>query len=65
MLWAGVEDASGELARLADATAAAMAELGFARDRRPYHPHVTLGRLREPAAVGELLLPLAEQVFGE
>ncbi|MBK7078444.1 MAG: RNA 2',3'-cyclic phosphodiesterase [Myxococcales bacterium] len=65
VLWAGVEDASGELARLADATAAAMAELGFARDRRPYHPHVTLGRLREPAAVGELLLPLAEQVFGE
>jgi 2'-5' RNA ligase len=43
VLWAGVEDASGELARLADATAAAMAELGFARDPRPYHPHVTLG----------------------
>jgi len=65
VLWAGVEDASGELARLADATAAAMAELGFARDPRPYHPHVTLGRLRAPAGVGELLLPLAEQVFGE
>lgn len=65
VLWAGVEDASGELARVADATAAAMAELGFARDRRAYHPHVTLGRLREPAGVGELLLPLAEQVFGE
>lgn len=65
VLWAGVEDASGELARLADAVAAAMTELGFARDRRAFHPHVTLARLREPGAISDLILPLSEQVFGE
>lgn len=65
VLWAGIEDQSGELTRLADAVATAMADLGFARDRRAYHPHVTLARLGEPASVAELALPLSEQVFGE
>ncbi|MBK9034031.1 MAG: RNA 2',3'-cyclic phosphodiesterase [Myxococcales bacterium] len=65
VLWAGVEDASGELARLADAVAAAMTELGFERDRRAFHPHVTVARLRDPSAIADLILPLSEQVFGE
>ena len=65
VLWAGVDEPSGELARLADALAAGMAALGFRRDPRRYHPHVTLARLREPAAIGDLVLPLSEQVFGE
>ena len=44
---------------------AAMAELGFARDPRPFHPHVTLARSREPANLREVTLSLSEQVFGE
>lgn len=65
VVWAGVEESTGELARLAEVVAGGMAELGFARDPRPYHPHVTLARLREPADVSEVALPLSEQVFGE
>lgn len=65
VVWAGVDEPSGELAKLAGAVAAAGEELGFARDRRTYHPHVTLGRLRVSAAVAEVLLPLAEQAFSE
>lgn len=65
VVWAGVEESTGELARLAEAVAAAMAELGFARDPRPYHPHVTLARLREAGAVADVMLPVSEQVFGE
>ena len=41
------------------------AGLGFAPDKRAFHPHVTLARLREPKPVRELVLPLAEQVFAE
>lgn len=65
VIWAGVDEPSGELAKLADAVAGAGEALGFARDRRTYTPHVTIGRLKTPAAVGEVLLPLSEQVFSE
>jgi len=65
VVWAGVDEPSGELARLADAMAAAGEELGFARDHRTYHPHVTVGRLKVASAVGEVLLPLSEQAFSE
>ena len=30
---------------------------------RRFHAHVTLARLREPREVGDVLLPLSEQVF--
>lgn len=65
VVWAGVEESTGELARLAGAVADACAELGFPREKRAFHPHVTIGRLREPAAVGDVLLPLSEQAFSE
>ncbi|MEZ4399516.1 MAG: RNA 2',3'-cyclic phosphodiesterase [Kofleriaceae bacterium] len=65
VVWAGIDDASGDLARLAHEAGAAMADLGFATDPRPYRPHVTLARLKAPEPVSEVLLPLSEQVFGE
>jgi 2'-5' RNA ligase len=65
VLWAGIEDRSGSLTRLAEAVDREVAELGFEPERRRFHPHVTLGRLREPSNVSEVVLPLAEQVFSE
>ena len=64
VLWAGVE-APGSLADLARRVEAACVHLGYPGERRPFHPHVTLGRLREPRAVREVVLPLAEQMFGD
>jgi RNA 2',3'-cyclic 3'-phosphodiesterase len=55
VLWAGVDEAVAE----------GMAGLGFAREGRPFHPHVTLARLREPRAIREVVLPMAEQMFGD
>lgn len=46
VLWVGVENPDGELARLQAAIEDRLAELGFERERRPFHPHVTLGRVR-------------------
>jgi RNA 2',3'-cyclic 3'-phosphodiesterase len=65
VLWAGIEDRSGSLTRLAEAIDREVAELGFEPERRRFHAHVTLGRLREPSNVSEVVLPLAEQVFSE
>jgi RNA 2',3'-cyclic 3'-phosphodiesterase len=64
VLWAGVED-PGPLGRLAGAIGEAMAGLGFRRDARPYHPHVTIARLPVSRAIREVVLPMAEQMFGD
>ena len=42
-----------------------MTGLGFRPDGRAFHPHVTLGRLRETRALKDLVLPVSEQMFGE
>jgi 2'-5' RNA ligase len=69
VLWAGIED-GGTLTGLARSIGAAMAGLGFegggeGRDRRAFHPHVTMARLRTPRALREIVLPMAEQMFGD
>lgn len=63
VVWAGVE--SPELATLATTIEAAMEALGFAREKRSFHPHVTLGRLRETRPLKEAVLPVSEQMFGD
>jgi 2'-5' RNA ligase len=51
VIWVGVRQGASELARLARRLDAAAAKIGVARERRPYQPHLTLGRLREPESV--------------
>jgi 2'-5' RNA ligase len=64
ILWAGCEQLDA-FSQLAKAIEGATERLGFAAEKRPYHPHVTLGRLRETRALREVVLPLAEQMFGD
>ncbi|MBX3025211.1 RNA 2',3'-cyclic phosphodiesterase [bacterium] len=52
VLWAGVECAA--LAAIAPAIDAAAAAVGVAPEARPFHAHVTLGRVRD-AALGRAL----------
>lgn len=63
VLWAGVED-PGPLTRLAQSIGDAMATLGFEREARAYHPHVTIARLSS-RAIREVVLPMSEQMFGD
>ena len=42
-----------------------MEGLGFAAETRPFHPHVTLARMRETRLLKEVVLPVAEQMFGD
>jgi 2'-5' RNA ligase len=65
VVWAGVAEQGARLAALAGALDAAFEPLGFAREARRFHPHVTLARLPVPADLAEVLLPLAEQMFSE
>ncbi|MFN0245448.1 MAG: RNA 2',3'-cyclic phosphodiesterase [Kofleriaceae bacterium] len=63
IVWAGVE--SAELVMLAEKVETAMEALGFTKERRSFHPHVTLGRLRESRPLNEAVLPVSEQMFGD
>jgi RNA 2',3'-cyclic 3'-phosphodiesterase len=64
VLWAGIEDCA-PLARLAQAVGGVMAGLGFPCDARPFHPHVTIARLGSARAIRDIVLPMAEQMFGD
>ncbi len=52
IVWAGMKEESGELARCAQAVEDEMEKLGFARERRRFSPHVTIGRVREDRSDG-------------
>ncbi len=66
VLWAGIEERGGEavLDALARKIGQGLRGLGVT-DRKPFHAHVTLGRLRETRPLRETVLPLSEQMFGE
>ncbi len=63
VLWAGID--GNVLDDVAARVERAMAGLGFAADARPFHAHVTLGRLRETRPVRDVVLPLSEQMFSD
>ncbi len=46
VLWVGVAPPPPELTGCAEACEQAMAALGFPPENRPYHPHLTLGRVK-------------------
>jgi 2'-5' RNA ligase len=55
VVWAGLQDPSGSLARLRDAVEAEVAPLGFPTEARPFSPHLTLGRVQNRASKSEVL----------
>jgi len=48
VLWIGIEDPSGELQNLYKFLEDECAKEGFDRDLRPFHPHLTIARIRHP-----------------
>lgn len=54
VFWAGL-DAPQELAQLAARVEAMMEPLGFPKEARPFTPHLTLARFREPRSQPALL----------
>ncbi len=67
VLWAGIAAGESGLVALATAVENALAARGFPREPRPFHPHLTLGRLRSSAGIVPLLVRLdahADDDFG-
>ncbi len=48
VLWIGINDSSGQLNELDGRLEEEVAKEGFEKDPRPFHPHLTIARLRQP-----------------
>ncbi|MGI9611029.1 MAG: RNA 2',3'-cyclic phosphodiesterase [Acidimicrobiia bacterium] len=59
VLWLGVENGSDALNDLAGTVEAAVVEAGFMPEERPFHPHLTLSRVRPPQDVRGLIESMA------
>ncbi len=67
-IWAGISTGVGELANLFNEVNSGLAKLGFEKDRRKFHPHLTIARVRGGQKRDKLvdaLLGMEEMEFGE
>lgn len=66
VVWAGFEP-EPELLRMQAGVAAALRDLGFVPEDRPFHPHLTLGRVksaRDAEGLAEILKPFGDREIG-
>ena len=54
IVWAGVREESGRLADLQRAIGRELAGVGYPPERRPFSPHLTIGRVRRDAARADI-----------
>ena len=64
VVWAGIGDGAATLGALAGRVDHELAATGFPPEDRPFSPHVTLGRVREPKRNERLAEGLARERAG-
>jgi RNA 2',3'-cyclic 3'-phosphodiesterase len=64
VLWIGLRDQQGKLGRLQARLDDECAEAGFPKEKRPFHPHLTLARLRKPQHARTLASVHKDMEFG-
>jgi RNA 2',3'-cyclic 3'-phosphodiesterase len=63
VVWVGMKDLMTSLVSLQQCIEGALEPLGFAREDRPFHPHVTLGRVKSQKNSGSLLRRMESLTF--
>lgn len=64
VIWVGAAEGAEPMARLAAAAGAALARAGYAPEARPFRPHLTVARLRDPADVRAALEAIGPDPVG-
>lgn len=67
VVWAGCGEGADEAADLGAAVEEVCVDLGYEREKRPFRPHLTLGRVKQPADARGLegaVAGLEDKVFG-
>jgi RNA 2',3'-cyclic 3'-phosphodiesterase len=65
VIWIGIEQGAKELERLRGQIDETLLPLGFPREARPFHPHLTLGRVKNVGRLDPLLESLRRMEVGE
>lgn len=55
VIWAGLDNQAARLVPIAQEIERAVQQLGFAAEAKPFKPHLTLGRVRGDACIGNSL----------
>ncbi len=62
-IWLGLDDEDQQLTTISAAVENAMADLGFRRESRSFHPHLTIGRVRDGRQLGDFPTTLVSGEF--
>jgi 2'-5' RNA ligase len=60
VVWVGIQAGVSELRGVSEAVHQVTGEFGFRRESRPFRPHVTLGRIRDPRKIVDVSRGLEE-----
>jgi 2'-5' RNA ligase len=64
VLWIGIDDSSGKLGELQKRLENEATKEGFEKDDRPFHPHLTIARVRQPQHAEALATAHKHMEFG-
>ncbi len=64
IMWLGVSETSGQIAAIATGIEKEFAKPGYKREKRSFHPHITIARIRDPRAARHLSKIHLENEFG-
>jgi 2'-5' RNA ligase len=65
VVWMGPALGGPDMVGLAAAVAGALRPAGYEPDRKEFHPHLTLARLKVPDNVGDVLAAIGPEAVGE
>ncbi len=65
VVWMGAATGGAELVALAGTVAGGLRPFGYEPDRKEFHPHLTLARLKVPDNVSDVLSAIGPGVVGE
>ena len=65
VVWMGAAAGGPDLVSLAAAVAAGLRPAGYEPDRKEFHPHLTLARLKVPDNVADVLAAIGSEPVGE
>lgn len=54
VVWIGLDDTDGNLARMAESLETALGNIGFKKERRDFQAHITVGRVRTLKSITQL-----------
>jgi RNA 2',3'-cyclic 3'-phosphodiesterase len=64
VFWVGIEEPTGMLLKLQAQIESEFTAMGFAREDRPFSPHLTIGRVKEPKGVSDICCELQKTTLG-